>query len=73
MKHRDHRSRWPDPKALDHLNPVGHVVAAARRAGCTCDPPDVTFSGPVRAGAIVGVQVGHDANCPLVVGPRAAA
>jgi hypothetical protein len=61
MPARDHRR---DGEPLD-IEPVGLVVKLAHARGCTCDPPDLHFSGPLRRGQVTVVAVAHNAGCPL--------
>ena len=68
------RSRVPGMRARlvvspASAEPVAAIVAASRRAGCTCDPPNVEFYGADRPDGLVAVAVVHERGCPLLPKP----
>lgn len=65
MNRRDRRARGERGKVVE-VEPVSFAVDFARMRGCTCDPPGLDFSGPIRYGELAYVQVAHDAGCPLM-------
>lgn len=65
MNRRDRRAAGIRGRIVEG-EPVARVVSHARLLGCTCDPPDVRFTGPQRYGEISHVAIAHEDVCPIV-------